>query len=62
MGSVSKTRIGFTINRRSASTTATTSDVQNESTYIPGNTLARTRTAIAVSTNFKRVFIKEFEI
>ena len=58
IGSVSMTKIGFTINRNSAITTATIKAVKNEVTPTPGSKYPKMITANAVSNNLIKVFIR----
>lgn len=57
-GKVSTTKIGRTINLRSASTKATSIAVTKLSTITPGKIFERTTTAMAVRSSLIRDFIK----
>lgn len=56
-GRVSTTKIGFKINLKTASTTATIIAERYPDTSTPGSTYAKTITATAVSNNFKIKFM-----
>ena len=59
-GRVKKTKRGFTVMFKSASTAATINEVVNVSTCAPGSISARTKTTTAVNNNWMSNFIVRF--